>query len=404
MSGTPKWKVGFDGVLKGFLPLPFHPFLRHPRMGNNESNDHRPLCSSDSKMSLQNISRLVHSDNSTKLHVEAPVFHPKLVRSDTTVAQAGSPPRSLLDDEQPLTKGDPNTSVDSSANSSFPLSESALPPSFDTSGDLTPAQLSHFFPLPPTTNDAHGSFAASNSASSASLHKTSRFSLNGKKEKQSLQETLDALWAPPKLVPVRISAPVSPISTNDEPLIDLSCEPMPTMPSLLSCSADTSFENKSSGSFPSANQSAEASGLNMKTNGDESAYGGQLVREETLTQLLASHPELDLGPLDNSVKEVHPDPTNSISHRNGTVSVLFAGADAIQFPPVTYADATDVRSFSSSSFSFTNQCEYRSPPNTPNSPPKCSKSPLRPQSKLISCSSPSPRTSITLPRTRATRR
>jgi hypothetical protein len=43
-----------------------------------------------------------------------------------------------------------------------------LPTSFDTSGDMAPAQLSHYFPLPPTRLDTHGSqksFAASNPVS-----------------------------------------------------------------------------------------------------------------------------------------------------------------------------------------------------------------------------------------------
>jgi hypothetical protein len=54
-------------------------------------------------------------------------------------------------------KEDPDTSH-SSANSSFPISESALPTTFDTSADhLPPAELSHFFPRPPTTVDTSGS-------------------------------------------------------------------------------------------------------------------------------------------------------------------------------------------------------------------------------------------------------
>lgn len=110
-------------------------------------------------------------------------------------------------------------------------------------------------------------------------------------EHVSLQETLDALWAPPKYVPVRISAPVSPIVRTDEPLIDFS-EAMPTMPSLLtsstapSSSGNTSFEVKSNG-YQSGNSSVL--GIDLKADGREPLGGVRMVREETLTQVIDSY-------------------------------------------------------------------------------------------------------------------
>ncbi|KAJ7129412.1 hypothetical protein C8R44DRAFT_77303 [Mycena epipterygia] len=313
-------------------------------MGNNESND-RPV----STMSVKNVSRLA-LENSTRLDVEAPPFHPKIVRSDTTVAEAGSPPSRRSSDEQPFNKRDPDTSIGSSgsANCSFPLSESALPTTFDVSGDLAPTQLSHFFPLPPTKLEAHGSqttIAASNFPSSASLHQTSMSSLNMSMEHASLQETLDALWAPPKHVPVRISAPVSPIAKTDEPLIDFS-DAMPTMPSLLtsstapSSSGNTSFEVKSG--YQSGNSSALD--IDVKADGGEPVGGVRMVREETLTQLVASHPELDLGPLDSSPKQLNDDAVRSNSiYPSRSVSFALGDEDEpLQLPPFTYADAANI--------------------------------------------------------------
>ncbi|KAJ6539580.1 hypothetical protein B0H19DRAFT_365513 [Mycena capillaripes] len=287
-------------------------------MGNNESNN------PPSNMAIQN-----------RLHVEAAPFYPRLARSDTNVAQAGSPPRNLLDDD---IKRDPDTSR-SSVNSSFPLSESALPTSFDTSGDYAPAQLSHYFPLPPTKVDTHSSqksFATSNSSSSASLHKTSMSSFNKPKEQASLQETLDALWAPPKHVSVRISAPCTPIAGHDELLIDFSGDSMPSLSSFptLPSSSDTSVDMKYSAS---ENQSGDVSRFNN---------GGPPPRTETLTQLLANHPQLglDLGPLESSPRKVVP---TDLIRQTGPISILLAGDDEpIQLPPVTYADATNVRASS----------------------------------------------------------
>ncbi|KAJ7498674.1 hypothetical protein FB451DRAFT_1548490 [Mycena latifolia] len=314
-------------------------------MGNNESNDPR-----GSTMSAKNLSRLA-SENTTRLDVEAPSFHPKLFRSDTTAAQAGSPPsRRLSHNEQPSGKGDPDTSANSSANCSFPLSESGLPTNFDTSGDFAPAQLSHFFPLPPTKLDATP--AASNSPSNASLHKTSMTSLNESMGQASLQETLDALWAPPKHVPVRISAPVSPTVKTDEPLIDFSSEPMPTMSSFVTCSTptallssgETSFEVKSSGGVPSAYQSGDSSAfdIGIKTGHGEPIGGVQMCREETLTQLVASHPELNLG-LDSLPKNDDAAQLNSVRQSGSVGSVSVAEEDEpIQLPPFTYADAANI--------------------------------------------------------------
>ncbi|KAJ7368557.1 hypothetical protein DFH08DRAFT_982728 [Mycena albidolilacea] len=284
-------------------------------MGNNNEH-HRP-----DPVFVRDISRYFNSN------VEP--FHPRLARSDTNTAQAGSPPRSL-DEQQPLTKKeDPDTSH-SSANSSFPISESALPTTFDTSADhLPPAELSHFFPRPPTTIDASGSqesFAtASDCPSNSSLHRSPMF--HESKDPQSLQETLDSLWAPAKPVTVRFSAPPTPIVGHTEMLIDFS-EPAPAMISSTT-SANTSFEVKTgSGGFPSANQSD----TDMKPD---------LPRTETLTQLLASHPELDFGPLESSPKRAL---FNNIVNQSGSITgILLAGDnEPIQLPPVTYADATNI--------------------------------------------------------------
>ncbi|KAF7352587.1 hypothetical protein MVEN_01224200 [Mycena venus] len=339
-------------------------------MGNNESNDHRPVVSN---LFVQNsITRYLHSDSalpSTKPRAEAAPSYPKvlffnlflsfvllltalvylfqLARSDTTTAQAGSPTRSLFDDEQSVNK-DPDTSH-SSANSSFPISESALPANFDTSGDFAPAELSHFFPLPPNKIDTSGSqkpFATpSDSPSSPSLHKPSMSSFNDPKDKKSLQDTLDALWAPPKHVTVRVSAPNTPVAgPGDDLLIDFSSEAMPTMssfpavPALVSStSADTSYDMKSSRAS-SANRSSE-----MKV--------GPPRHTETLTQvmlfvpflrcdgLLASHPELGFGQLESSPKHVKFQP-------NFVTDILLTGDDEpIKLPPVTYADATNASLF-----------------------------------------------------------
>ncbi|KAJ7490329.1 hypothetical protein B0H11DRAFT_1020021 [Mycena galericulata] len=330
----------------------FSSFLRHPAccMGNNQfPNDPRAVRPSSSTMSVQNVSRLAASESTTRLDVEAPPFQPKLARSDTTVAQAGSPSR-RLDDDESFNKGNPNTSATSSANSSFPLSESALPASFDTSGDLAPAQLSHFFPLPPTKISSQKP-TPSTFASSTSPDRSAVSASKAPSEQASLQEALDAIWAPPKQVSVRISAPVSPISPIDGPLIDFSCETMPTMPSLLACStpnahgssADTSFEAKSMSGSTSGYQSGNSSGfdINVKVNGEEPADGTPMHREETLTELVASHPELNFGLLDPSSKK---DPQlNSVAAQTSTISVVLAAEDEpIQLPPVTYADAANI--------------------------------------------------------------
>ncbi|KAJ7653489.1 hypothetical protein B0H17DRAFT_1186337 [Mycena rosella] len=309
-------------------------------MGNNESNDPR--------MSAQNISRLAASEN-TRLDVEAPAFHPKLIRSDTTAAQAGSPPSSRLDDEQPSDKRDPDGSTSTCANCSFPLPESALPITFDTSGDLVPAQLSHYFPLPPTKIDANP--ASANFTSSTPLHKASMTSLTESMGHASLQETLDALWAPPKHVPVRISAPVSPLAKTDEPLIDFS-DQIPMMPSFITCSTptallssgDTSFEVKSSGGVLSASQSGDGStfDVNVKTSGSEPIGGVPMFREETLTQMVARHPDLDLGPLDSSPKKINGDAARML--RSGSVSSSVGEDEPVQLPPFTYADAANIAS------------------------------------------------------------
>ncbi|KAJ7930013.1 hypothetical protein B0H13DRAFT_911951 [Mycena leptocephala] len=228
---------------------------------------------------------------------------------------------------------------------------------------MAPAQLSHYFPLPPTRLDTHGSqksFATSNPSSSASLNKSSMSSLNDSK---SLQETLDALWAPPKQVPIRISAPATPIAQHNDLLIDFSCESISTtssFPTVPSSSTDTSMEISSDGVL-SANHSTDASEL-MKTD-----CGGQMHRTQTLTQvivssfpcvrhslmsillkLLASHPELDLnlGPPESSPKQIQVDPTDLIRlSGNGPINILLAGDDEpIQLPPVTYADAANIAS------------------------------------------------------------
>ncbi|KAJ6490328.1 hypothetical protein C8R47DRAFT_1071270 [Mycena vitilis] len=273
----------------------------------------------NSQNPVPTLSRLANSDNTTA------------VRSDTTLAQAGSPPRSLLDDSSP----------DTSANSSFPLSESALPTTFDISGDLAPAQLSHYFPLPPTKIDIHDSpkSFSSDPPSIASQHNMPMSSVKGPREQTSLQETLDALWAPPKHVPVRIAAHATPIAGHDDLLIDFSCDSMPTMssfPALLS-SSNTSMELKT------PNQSVD------------------VPRTETLTQLLANHPQLglNLAPLQSSPKF---DPTDVRKHsvaririarltrlgqlrrqNGGPISILLAGDDEpIQLPPYTYADAANI--------------------------------------------------------------
>ncbi|KAJ6538563.1 hypothetical protein DFH09DRAFT_1177233 [Mycena vulgaris] len=257
---------------------------------------------------------------------------------------------SIADHPLSSQKRDADRSTSTCANCSFPLSESALPTNFDTSGEFAPAQLSHFFPLPPTNLDKTP--ATSNLPSNASLHKASMTSLNQSMGQASLQETLDALWAPPKHVPVRISAPVSPIAQTDELLIDFSSEPMPTLPSLTSStptaflSRDTSFEIKSSRGVLSGYQSGDSSAFDIavKTGVVEPTGGVPMCREETLTQLVASHPELDLGPLDSSSKKASGDAARLDSaHASGCVSFVSVGEDEpVQLPPFTYADATNI--------------------------------------------------------------
>ncbi|KAJ7094535.1 hypothetical protein B0H15DRAFT_829948 [Mycena belliarum] len=304
-------------------------------MGNHGSNDPRPAdpMSADT-MSAENVSRLAASQNTPRLDIEAPAFHPKFYRSDTTNAQAGSPSMN----------GDPDTSASSSANSSFPLSDSAVPSNFDISADL-PAQLSHFFPLPPTKLDS----AANNSPSASSVQRTTMTALNDSMGQPSLQETLDALWAPPKHVPVRISAPVSPAVKSDAPLIDF-FEPIPAMPSFASSSTvtarlsdDTSFEIRAHG-IPSGQQSADDSSCNISAQPSREPSGGvQMCREETLTQLVASHPELNLG-LESASKTSTDAARLDPAPQSGSSSFVSVGDEPIQLPPVTYADATNIAS------------------------------------------------------------
>nr|GAT58243.1 predicted protein [Mycena chlorophos] len=165
----------------------------------------------------------------TRLNHDTPPFQPKFTRTDSTTAEVGSD----------------HSMSDKSANSSFPLSEAALPTTFDTSDDFSTSQLSHFFPLPPTKL---------NNSNSPSLNN------NIDRPRPSLQETLDAIWAPPKAsASIRISAPPTPQNTTQpelEPLIDLSddsSDGLSTLPTfrtassvttlaMASLSIDTSFD------------------------------------------------------------------------------------------------------------------------------------------------------------------
>jgi hypothetical protein len=90
----------------------------------------------------------------------------------------------------------------------------------------------------------------------------------------SLQDSLDALWAPPKHVPVRLSAPVSPATANDQPLIDFSTEPMPLLPSTTYSNADSAT------AISSQNASFEAKSAEVSAS-DIAAP----LRAETLTQV-----------------------------------------------------------------------------------------------------------------------
>ncbi|KAK7061858.1 hypothetical protein R3P38DRAFT_3491095 [Favolaschia claudopus] len=335
-------------------------------MGNHGSNDRQLV---PSELSAQNLSIHLNSDTSPKLNAKATPFHPKPARSDTTTAQVGSPSRSLLEDE-PHSSQDRNANTShSSANSSFPIPESALPCTFDTSTDSNNrVQLSHFFPLPPSdtpgSRKAFGSAALSvsvdNRSSSSRTPSVPLFvpnsqpspnprflqsSFNQSSGQKSLQETLDALWAPPKHVPVHISAPNTPIiggigrgyESSDELLIDFSDSDVPVLNSFPTItSIDTSFELKNtSGGFPSASQSAEGfsllDGIDMKIDNE--------LHAESLTQMIVNHPELDFGPLESS----SPKRPLAIDTRDLPESNASLLADkSIQFTPITYADATNI--------------------------------------------------------------
>ncbi|KAK7054256.1 hypothetical protein R3P38DRAFT_3579130 [Favolaschia claudopus] len=335
-------------------------------MGNHGSNDRQLV---PSELSAQNLSIHLNSDTSPKLNAKATPFHPKPARSDTNTAQVGSPSRSLLEDEPYSSQNRNANTSHSSANSSFPIPESALPCTFDTSTDSNNrVQLSHFFPLPPSdtpgSRKSFGSAALSVGADNRSSSsrtpsvplfvpnsqpspnpRFSQSSFNQSSEQKSLQETLDALWAPPKHVPVRISAPNTPIiggsgrgyEASDELLIDFSDSDVPVLNSFPTItSIDTSFELKNtSGGFPSASQSAEGfsllDGIEMKIDHE--------LHAESLTQMIVSHPELDFGPLESS----SPKRPLAIDTRDLPESNTSLLADrSIQFTPITYADATNI--------------------------------------------------------------
>ncbi|KAJ7068541.1 hypothetical protein C8F01DRAFT_1118485 [Mycena amicta] len=220
-----------------------------------------------------------------RLNNDSPAFQPRLGRTDTTTAQVGTPKAQL--DERSMSLSD------KSANTSFPLSESALPTTFDTSDDIFTNQLSHFFPLPPTK-------------ATASTYNSPMTSLNDNKERVSLQESLDAIWAPPKHNPVRISAPPTPVisvKAELEPLIDLSSDvDLPTMPSLTAASS-----------------TATITALSFNTSFDTS-----------------------FGPVASSPKRALEKTTYREYEANkSTRSILMENGEAIP-SPVTYADATNI--------------------------------------------------------------
>ncbi|KAJ6628950.1 hypothetical protein B0H10DRAFT_1940294 [Mycena sp. CBHHK59/15] len=320
-------------------------------MGNSESND-RPVRDGSSTMSSTNVAQLASAARES----------PSLARSDTTIAQDGSPsPSRRRFDAQPPSD-DPNGSLDastSSANSSFPLSESALPACFDTSGDLQTVQLSHFFPLPPTKLESQSSprnLAAANSPSTVSVHKSAMSSLNESMEQASLQETLDALWAPPKTVPVRISAPVSPSTPNDRPLIDFTSEPMPALPSttystlVAPCSSqNSSFDDPdSSGGGSSSYLSGDGSAFDINVANRNADLSNRLLmlRENTLTQAAARPVVYGGSAVANGLLMRREETMTQMDMANCSGSsdyVLPPGEDEpIKLPPTTYADAANI--------------------------------------------------------------
>lgn len=70
----PDTDCGIDGIclLRAFPSFPFFSVVSSPGMGNNESNDHRPLRPTASTMSVQNVARLPHSDNGTVSRLSSP--------------------------------------------------------------------------------------------------------------------------------------------------------------------------------------------------------------------------------------------------------------------------------------------------------------------------------------------
>ncbi|KAF7332294.1 hypothetical protein MKEN_00110600 [Mycena kentingensis (nom. inval.)] len=177
-----------------------------------------------------------------RLNGDCPPFHPKFSRTDTTLAQAGSPNPQARD----LSTSPPTQSP----NSSF--FDSAVPSNFDLSDDnIGTDQLSHFFPLPPTKI---------NNLSPHTITESQLEALNTGMDRVSIQESIDAIWAPPKSSgPIRISAPPTPdtiltqrLELDSEPLIDLTGGENVGLPSMKSFPA---FDSKSTVTALSVNTS-----------------------------------------------------------------------------------------------------------------------------------------------------
>ncbi|KAF7301909.1 hypothetical protein MIND_00756900 [Mycena indigotica] len=218
----------------------------------------------------------------SRLNGDSPPFQPRFTRTDTTTVEVGSPRPDIAD----------QSVSNKSANNSLPLSDSVIPATFETSEDLSTNQLSHFFPFPPgETSIPH---PAQNNMMT---------SLNDNMERVSLQEALDAVWAPSKRNPVRISAlppQDTPVQEDLEPLIDLSSD-IPSLPS-----------------FPTTSSMATITALSI-----DSDTSLEQVRFE---------------PVASSPKPSHDDPQNK-PYEFG--SILVEDGEAIP-PPTTYADATNV--------------------------------------------------------------
>ncbi|CAK5275465.1 unnamed protein product [Mycena citricolor] len=291
-------------------------------MGNEQSGTEPPASTTPSP----DASYVLVADGHSISKDDSPV-HPTLTRTDTNTAQRGSPARSFADEElefHAMHQSKLKASTDDQnarspcagpANTSIPISDTSLPPTFELSSDLPLDQMSHFFPHPPSPTVSRQSSPAPKGP----------LPISALEEPMKKLEPGDVLWAPANPVIVRISAPPTP-----PPVTDATATVTPGSVAASPISAltreDSLVDFTAEGAIASSTPYASFDLTN------DSIISDSLMDEESVL-VTKRNKRTEVGMIQ--------DISNAYINEGSSV-VLDTSDGPIQVPPNTYADATNI--------------------------------------------------------------